>query len=105
VWTKHVLHNFGAFDDGLYPSNPLTLNATGDIFGVTGSGGTLGNGMAFELERSGGTLTEINLHNFNTGSDAGGPAGGVVLDGAGNLYGAGHNGGSFGAGAVYEIVP
>ena len=105
AWTKHVLHNFGAFADGLYPSNPVTLNAAGDVFGVTGSGGTLGNGMAFELAVSGESLTEINLHNFGTGTDSGGPAGGVVLDGAGNLYGTGHNGGSFGAGAVYEIVP
>jgi len=105
TWTNHILHNFGAFDDGLFPSTPVALNAAGNVFGVTGSGGTLGNGMAFELALTGGTWVETNLHNFNTGTDVGGPEGGVVLDGSGNLYGTGHNGGSFGAGAVYEIVP
>lgn len=106
-WSKTIVHNFGgSLKDALYPSNPLTIGPSGRLYGTSGSGGSAGNGTAFEFVKSGGVWREKILHNF-TGSteDSGGAAGGVVLDGAGNLYGAGHNGGFFNAGAVFEIVP
>jgi uncharacterized repeat protein (TIGR03803 family) len=106
-WSKTIVHDFGiTTKDALYPTNPLTIGPAGQLYGTSGSGGSAGNGTAFEFVNSGGAWRERILHNF-TGSttDSGGPAGGVVLDGAGNLYGMGHNGGSFNAGAVFEIVP
>jgi len=106
TWTKTILHNFGESTDAAYPANPLTIGPSGQLYGTAGSGGTLGNGAAFELVKLDGVWKEKILHNFNTGSsDVGGPAGGIVLDSSGNLYGMGHNGGSYGAGGIYEIVP
>jgi uncharacterized repeat protein (TIGR03803 family) len=106
TWNKTILHDFGVTSkDGLFPTIPFTIGATGQLYGTNGSGGTAGGGTAFELAKDAAGWKEKILHNFTTGADAGGPEGGVVLDGAGNLFGMGHNGGSFGAGAVYEITP
>lgn len=46
---------------------------------------------------------EVLLHSFNGPGDAGLPAGGLVMDKVGNLYGMSTNGGAYGAGAVYEL--
>jgi uncharacterized repeat protein (TIGR03803 family) len=105
TWNKTILHDFGVSSkDGLFPTVPLVIGARGQLYGTTGSGGIAGNGTAFELARDATGWKEKILDSFNTGAD-GGPGGGVVLDGAGNLYGVEHNGGSFGAGGVYEITP
>jgi uncharacterized repeat protein (TIGR03803 family) len=105
AWNKTKIHDFGVSSkDGLFPTNPLTVGAAGQLYGTTGSGGTVGNGVAVEFFKGTAGWKEKILDNFNASSD-GSPGGGLVLDGAGNLYGVQHNGGSFGAGGVYEIVP
>jgi uncharacterized repeat protein (TIGR03803 family) len=104
TWSKTVLHNFGVSSiDALYPANPFTVGSHGQLYGTTGSGGSFGNGTAYELAKLSGGWKEKMLYNF--GVNLGGPAGSIVLDGAGNMYGLSHNGGSFGAGGVFEIVP
>jgi hypothetical protein len=47
------------------------------------------------------------LHSFGyfTLTDGTDPAAGVVLDGAGNLYGTNMGSGRYSAGTVYEITP
>jgi len=40
-----------------------------------------------------------------SGADSGNPAGGVIIDGAGNLFGAGNQGGRYGYGSVFELTP
>jgi uncharacterized repeat protein (TIGR03803 family) len=45
------------------------------------------------------------LYNFAGGADGASPYGGVIGDGAGNLYGTTHSGGSFKVGVVYELSP
>jgi len=45
------------------------------------------------------------LYSFQGGTDGATPAGGVVFDKAGNLYGATNSGGAFGYGTVYQITP
>jgi len=45
------------------------------------------------------------LYNFTGGADGASPYGGVIGDGAGNLYGTTHSGGSFKVGVVYELSP
>ena len=49
--------------------------------------------------------TEQTLYNFNPLQAGSLPDGGVVADGAGNLYGVATNGGAFGAGTVFEFSP
>ncbi len=103
LWTKTILRNFGITDeDVLYPTNALVVGSAGQLYGTSGSGGAYGSGTAFELAKFSGGWKEKILYSF--GANLGGPTGSVVLDG-GNLYGLSHNGGSFGAGGVYEIIP
>ena len=55
AWTATILHSFTGGDDGVGPSQPLTMDAEGNIYGTTGSGGNgeycqgIGCGIVFEL--------------------------------------------------------
>lgn len=109
-WTYTGLHDFSNHaGDGTYPHAGLVLDAQGNLYGTTLGGGSSGNGTIFELTRnSQGGWTETILHSFN-GTYGSQPAGGVVVDAAGNLYGATYFGGgstacSGGCGVVYELV-
>jgi uncharacterized repeat protein (TIGR03803 family) len=58
---------------------------------------------ALLVSSSAGAQQEMVLHSFNGPGDAGLPAGGLVMDKAGNLYGMSTFGGEYGVGAVYEL--
>jgi uncharacterized repeat protein (TIGR03803 family) len=45
------------------------------------------------------------LHGFGEGQDGSLPTGGVIFDGAGNLYGTTGAGGAYGEGVVFELSP
>jgi uncharacterized repeat protein (TIGR03803 family) len=50
--------------------------------------------------------TETILHSFNTnGTDGITPAGAVVMDESGNLYGTTYPGGTYNLGTVFELTP
>jgi len=117
-WTEQVIHTFGASStDGFDPESGLALDANGNLYGTTYSGGTLGGGIAFQLSppvTPGGTWTETDIHDFSYGStDGAAPVATVVLDKAGNLYGTTLFGGNgcffntveYGCGIVYELAP
>ena len=92
------------------PLNPLLLDANGNLFGTTYSGGLYGAGSVFKLTPSGGGWTYTSLHDFTgTGPDAGYPQGGLVMDANGNLYGTASMGGpgcgGVGCGLIFEITP
>lgn len=92
------------------PLNPLLLDANGNLFGTTYSGGLYGAGSVFKLTPSGGGWTYTSLHDFTgTGPDAGYPQGGLVMDANGNLYGTASMGGpgcgDVGCGLIFEITP
>jgi len=98
-----VLHSFaGAPLDGAGPLAGLVADASGNFYGVTFSGGTHNLGTAFKLT-SGGTLTL--LHSFTGHPTQGsGPAGTLVFDAVGDLFGTTYVGGdSTGWGTVFEI--
>src|SRR5205814_10348684 len=46
----------------------------------------------------------IFLHSFSGGRDGGAPQGGLLRDGAGNLFGSAFTGGDTGNGTVFEIT-
>jgi uncharacterized repeat protein (TIGR03803 family) len=112
-----VLYRFTVPPDGQYPDAGLALDAAGNLYGTTVLGGSAGGcsgygcGIAFKLDRAG---KETVLHSFSGGSDGAVPYG-VVLDSAGNLYGAASYGGQRvqgycpynygGCGTVFRIVP
>jgi uncharacterized repeat protein (TIGR03803 family) len=100
--TKYkVLHAFAGKDGG-GPFASLILDAQGNLYSTTWSGGTYGRGTVFELTpSSGGRWTETVLHSFCANSrcrDGGLPVAGLVFDSAGNLYGASNT-------ATFEMEP
>jgi uncharacterized repeat protein (TIGR03803 family) len=99
--TEKVLHSF-AGADGFLPYASVVLDAAGNLYGTTASGG-LGFGTVFELKAAGDVWKEEVLYSFAGGSDGGNPYGGLVFDTAGNLYGTTRNGGTFGSGTVFEL--
>jgi len=108
-WTETVVHSFNDNGiDGNTPYSSLTFDAhTGNLYGTTYGGGTYGYGTVFELTPNGvGGWTETVVHNFNdNGTDGYYPFTGLIVDAAGNLYGATFNGGAYGVGTVFELTP
>lgn len=78
-WKEFVLHSFTGGRDGSDPFGTLAADSTGNLFGTARS-------VAFELTKSSGAWHEKVLHYFKA-DDVGAPAGGVVLDAAGNIFG------------------
>jgi uncharacterized repeat protein (TIGR03803 family) len=107
-WTETVLHSFGNGTDGAGPQSNLIFDKGGNLYGTTlGSVGTRRGGSVFKLSPGQSGWTETVLYTFPTsalGPDGNGPAGGVVMDRKGNLYGATGFGGEDGYGAVYELA-
>jgi uncharacterized repeat protein (TIGR03803 family) len=107
VRTFTVLHEFaGSSSDGKFPSGNLVFDAAGNIYGTAGAGAN-GEGIVYKLSPgAGGTWTFSIIYNFGSSAEDGdGPAGGLVMDAAGNLYGATYDGGTDNLGTVYELSP
>jgi uncharacterized repeat protein (TIGR03803 family) len=109
-WSESVLHSFGGGTDGNVPKGGIVLDASGNGYGTTYSGGTKSEGTVFRVAASTGAVTVI--HSFNSSGSAGdaaNPAAGLVLDSEGNLYGgstAGFDAFEFeGGGVVYKLSP
>lgn len=100
--TETVLHAFSG-KDGVSPSLSLTFDSAGNLYGVAAQGGSSNNGAVFELSPKGSSWTEKTLISFNGGSGGSQPVGGLIIDSAGNLYGTTKEGGSNGAGLVFEL--
>jgi uncharacterized repeat protein (TIGR03803 family) len=79
---ESVVHRFKG-KDGSTPLSPLVSDGTGGWYGTTRQGGGMRFGEVFHLVH--GVLT--SLHAFTGKDDGGWPAGAMVLDVSGNLYG------------------
>jgi len=94
-------------NEGTSPS-PVVLDAAGNLYGTSTSGGASNVGYVFELSPvSGGGWNYQHLHEFS-GTDGFYPEAGVVLDASGNIYGTTAHGGSStncvdGCGVVFEL--
>jgi uncharacterized repeat protein (TIGR03803 family) len=89
------------------PAAPLIFDASGNLYGTTEYGGTVG-GVVFELTPNAqGTWSESVLYNFAGGTDGSAPKAPLIFDSAGNLYGTTYRGGEFsgGGGTVFELKP
>jgi uncharacterized repeat protein (TIGR03803 family) len=106
-WRETVLHDFNG-KDGARPQAVVALDATGNLYGTTFSGGNskscIGCGTVFKLSLGADRKwTETVLHSFN-GNDGQGPAfGNLIFDTARNLYGTTIQGGDQGYGVVFEL--
>jgi uncharacterized repeat protein (TIGR03803 family) len=100
-WKQTVLYSFTGGTDGSGPSGSLAIDSAGNLYGTAASGGTANHGVVYKLDTLG---HETVLYNFTDGADGGDPAGGVVRDAAGNLYGTTIFGGSACcAGVVFKV--
>jgi len=108
-FTHTVLYSFTGGSDGGEPYKGVTLDAQGNLYGttVTGGGGSCegGCGVVFKLTNSGGTWTQTVIHTFSGGNDGSGPGSGLTLDPHGNLYGMTPTGGAFSLGVIYQLKP
>ena|ERR1700733_856400 len=110
TWTQKVLHTFTKIPDGCSPAGGLTLDAAGNLYGMTEYGGTEKSlGTVFELMPDpNGLWTEKILHTFGERPlDGANPwYSGLTFDSAGNLYGTTASGGAYAwAGTVFELTP
>jgi uncharacterized repeat protein (TIGR03803 family) len=101
--TETTLYNFGAYNtDGAQPAAGLVMDAGGNFYGTTFFGGVYTHGTLFRLTPDG---AETILHNFAfDGTDGFYPAGSLLLDSSGNLYGTTTDGGAYDAGTVFEVT-
>ena len=85
-YTERILHNFTGGTDGSQPAaGPPVLDAHGDLFGVTQFGGTGGQGVVYEMQRTAAGYAEKVLHTF--ASNGGLPQAGLTIASNGTLFG------------------
>ena len=109
-----ILHSFTGGNDGSYPVTPLALDAVGNIYGMTGDGGSssdcpyyVGCGTAFEMSQKNGHWALVPIAEFSSLNgnlpDAVGP---IVVDSNANIYWAFQAGGDPGCecGSVAKLT-
>jgi len=111
TWKETVLYRFKGSLDGANPQAGLVAGPNGVLFGVTVAGGSLvyGNqsGTVFRLTPApeGEDLwKEDVLHRFTYGGDGAFPAGTLITDASGTLYGTVEVGFQLG-GTIFKLVP
>ncbi len=109
-WRFTRLYSFSG-TDGSDPDSPPAVASNGIVYGTTGGGGSVGDGVLFGLSPFAHALpnalsnwTERLLYSFTGGSDGAGPGGSLVLDHSGNIYGTTGGGGANGGGTLYEFT-
>lgn len=102
-----TLYAFMGGTDGGNPYSGVVPDAAGNLYGTEFWGGTYGGGTLFKVDAAG---SETVLYTFGAKSPNGtGPIGGLIRDGAGNLYGTTYYGGDlscgggFGCGTVFIL--
>jgi hypothetical protein len=117
---ESAIYHFKGGNDGSWPLATMVADSAGNLYGTTFQGGGSANcgvvnktvffgcGTVFRLTQpaaSGQPWSEAVLYSFTKGSDGALPAGGVVLDQAGNLYGTTSEGGTLFNGTVFQLTP
>ena len=112
-WTFNVLYASYDGNEAETPLGGVVFDASGNLWGTTyfgGLDGCEGNpqnftcGIIFELTPSGSGWMENTVFQFNQ-SVGGNPAGNLIFDRSGNIYGTLTGEGPGGAGGVYQFVP
>jgi uncharacterized repeat protein (TIGR03803 family) len=116
AWTYNVLYSFQGEGDGAGPNGPLVLDAQGNLYGTTQSGGAVVNenytGTVFELAppaAPGDPWVHTILATFPNAAQGSSPSGGVVLGAGGAIYGFTLQGGAFAdsdlGGVAFQLTP
>lgn len=105
-WIENVLYTFSGASDGRFPSAGVVFDQNGNLIGTALQGGAPNMGTIFELIYMPGVgWVENTLYSFQNGSDGSLPIAGLIMDSAGNLYGAASDGGVNRGGTVFELSP
>ena len=97
-----LMHSFLRLSDGARPTSPLVADDLGNLYGMASEGGSARKGTVFTIRTDGSGFTV--LHSFVGGStDGRAPVAGLLLDGAGNLYGTTRFGGASDLGTVFTV--
>jgi uncharacterized repeat protein (TIGR03803 family) len=103
TWSESVLYTFAGTTDGAVPSD-LVRAKNGTIYGVAQNGGDFNAGVVFELTLHKGAWRFQVVHSFDF-DDGYIPYGITINDISGTLYGITQQGGAFGYGTVFQLVP
>jgi uncharacterized repeat protein (TIGR03803 family) len=95
-----VLYAFTGGSDGNDPVSGLLLDAAGNVYGTTFFGGSANLGAVYSVSATGQQRT---LFSFPGAVGGNLPLSGVILDQAGNIYGAARDGGRLNQGVVYKL--
>jgi uncharacterized repeat protein (TIGR03803 family) len=98
--TFNVLYSFGNSPDGINPQAALIPDGQGGAYGTTFYGGAHGYGALVRLDHTG---QESIVYSFAGPPDGGNPAGNLVRDSAGNIFGATVWGGVSNSGTVFKV--
>jgi uncharacterized repeat protein (TIGR03803 family) len=105
TWSQTVIHAFTGGYDGSGPGARVTLDWSGNIYGMTPTGGAYGLGTIYKIRQDNRASDLKVIHAFTGGADgATGSAGRMILR-HGRLYGAATAGGTYGSGVVFELTP
>jgi uncharacterized repeat protein (TIGR03803 family) len=101
-----VLHTFTCGPGGGNPISSVIRDSAGNLYGTAPSGGdalgTVGKGVVYKVDPTG---NETVLFTFMGDNEGGVPYGGLVRDGAGNLYGTTVVGGEQAGGVIFKLTP
>jgi uncharacterized repeat protein (TIGR03803 family) len=91
VWSETLLYSFDGQVQGGFPVAGLIMDAKGNLYGTTesgGGGGCVGGcGIVFRLAKTNGLWREAILHKFqNNGRDGVAPESNVILDARKHLW-------------------
>jgi uncharacterized repeat protein (TIGR03803 family) len=106
-YDESVLYSFTGGADGGNPVGKLTQDAEGNMYGVTYAGGAApaAYGTVFKITPAGVESVLYSFCRLTSCTDGARPAGALVLDPSGNLYGTTILGGTNNAGVVFKITP
>ena len=104
-WAEKVLWRFAKGQPGdVHPYAGLIFDNSGILYGATAGTAGVSQGAAFELALPSGKLSQ--LYAFQGVCCSGqGPFASLVMDTAGNLYGATYSDGPYAAGNIFKLAP
>jgi uncharacterized repeat protein (TIGR03803 family) len=106
AWSESLLYSFDGQENGTNPTNGVTLQHSGHLYGAAATTMPPYAGMVFDL----GSITTqhwygLNPYLFSGNLDGYAPNGPLIADSEGNLYGTTRYGGAYNFGAVFKLTP
>ena len=99
-WQGEIVAQLRGTSDGEYPLAGVIVDAKGNVYGTTETGGSSNVGTVYRVSESGKFTL---LHSFD-GTDGKYVYSGLVQNAKGVLFGTAQNGGSIGYGTVWKIT-